>query len=445
MLIASLVRKDLKRVSSDRRALVVNLALPLLLTAIMGLSFGAGFGGGSGGLSAIPIAMVASDLPGLLKENLAEVLQESGFFTVTWTDSTTADAMVRAGDVAAAVVLPEDLLPALADDRDVAVQVWKDPGSPLKAGIVQEILSRMFVRYQAGDAAYTALWPEDQAPVAGDPEFTASEFFEGDFNDVWQRLRGAQEDQDPQGVGEKLLNVIDHQVALSNALATEQITLTVNDKAPLGQAEKPEDVNLFDYFLPSFSVFFLMFAVAAGGRDVHRERERLTLQRQLLSPMSGVQFIVGKWIAAALQGALQLGVLFAAGALLFRVNLGPDPYSLFLTVLLTSTAAAGVFIFLALVSPSEKVMDNLSTVVILISAMVGGNFMPIESMPAWVHGVGRFVFNYWANLSFSDIVVKNHSLSDALVPTLVLASITLTFFVLNLLLFAVRARRGGLT
>jgi ABC-2 type transport system permease protein len=326
----------------------------------------------------------------------------------------------------------------------VAVQIWKDPGSPLKAGIVQEILSRMFIRYQAGDAANDALWPEDQVSAAGESEFQAEEFFSGDFNAVWQRLRNAENDPVLQEAGTKFLTVVDHQVALSNALSTEQITLTVNDKAPLGDGDKPDEINLFDYFLPSFAVFFLMFAVAAGARDVHRERERLTLQRQLLSPMTGVQFIVAKWITAALQGALQLCVLFAAGALLFRVNLGPDPYSLLLTVLLTSTAAAGVFIFLALISPSEKVMDNLSTVVILISAMVGGNFMPIESMPAWVHGIGRFVFNYWANLSFSDIVVKNNGVSDALVSTLVLASITLTLFVVNVLLFAVRARRGGL-
>jgi ABC-2 type transport system permease protein len=184
--------------------------------------------------------------------------------------------------------------------------------------------------------------------------------------------------------------------------------------------------------------------VAAGARDIHREREQLTLQRQLLSPMTGTQFIIAKWLSTALQGALQLGVLFMVGAMLFQVNLGPDSYSLALTILLTSTAAASVFILLALLSPTEKVMDNLSTVVILVSAMVGGNFMPVDSMPVWLKSIGHYVFNYWANLSFSEVVVKNHGLSDALLPTLVLASITVTLFVVNVVIFSVRARRGGL-
>lgn len=441
MVIPSLVRKDLKRFYGDRKALVVNLALPLLLTAIMGLSFGGGLGGKSG-LSAIPIAMVASDLPTVLKEQLSDALQQTDFFTVTWTDSLAADGMVRAGDVAAAVVLPADMLPQILDDREVTVAVWKDPGSPLKAGIVTEILNRMFMRYQAGAAAYDALWPEDRARA--DDDLQVEDLLQGNFNDVWQRFRKGQDDPRLQEAGEKFLTVMDHQVALSEALSSEQVALKVNDKAPAGQAEAAEEVNLFNYFLPGFAVFFVMFAVAAGARDIHRERERLTLQRQLLSPLTGLQFIVGKWLGITLQGVLQLGVLFAAGALLFRVNLGPDPFSLPLIILLTSTAAVGVFLLLALVSPSEKVMDNLSTVVILVSAMIGGNFMPIDAMPAWVHAVGRFVFNYWANRGFNDVLVKNQGLNEGVLPFLILASITVTLFVVNLLVFSLRARRGGL-
>ncbi len=89
-------------------------------------------------------------------------------------------------------------------------------------------------------------------------------------------------------------------------------------------------------------------------------------------------------------------------------------------------------------------MDNLSTVVILISAMIGGNFMPLDAMPAWVHGVGRFVFNYWANRGFADIVVANQGLTEAVLPILILASLTVTLFAINLVVFSLRARRGGL-
>ena len=57
-----------------------------------------------------------------------------------------------------------------------------------------------------------------------------------------------------------------------------------------------------------------------------------------------------------------------------------------------STAAASVFLFLGLISPTEKFMDNLTTVVILVTAMLGGNMIPLDSMPAWMARFGQFGF-----------------------------------------------------
>ena len=47
MRIFTVAGKDLRRFQSDRRALIVSLALPLVLTFIMGLSFGGGMFGSS--------------------------------------------------------------------------------------------------------------------------------------------------------------------------------------------------------------------------------------------------------------------------------------------------------------------------------------------------------------------------------------------------------------
>jgi len=193
VVIISLVRKDIKRIFNDRKALVVNLALPLILTAIMGFSFG-GMSSGSGGLSTIEVAMVAEDLPTEIKSRLEQALAESDMFSITWADSSTADELVRSGAKVAAIVLPPDMLTDLLSEEEVTVQVWQDPGSPLKAGIVAEILNRMVVQYQAGDAAYLALWPEDREETEDENTTNEelAELFEGDFNTMWQRLRKAE-------------------------------------------------------------------------------------------------------------------------------------------------------------------------------------------------------------------------------------------------------------
>ena len=432
--------RDLRRMAADRRALLINLALPLVLTSIMGLSFGGGLFGRRS-ISAIPVALVAGDLPTAVRDRLLAGLQESGFFAPVWADSSEADALVRSGDVAAAIVLPPDALRNLFAADSLVVQVWKDPASDIKAGIVEEIVRRGVVRAQAGEAAYRALWPEDYDVATADSTALAG-VFDGGLDEIWSRLRdpGA---ADARGRAVEILaRRVDHQVALSRALGSVGAGMVVQDKLPVAEGDGRQS-SLFDYFLPSFAVFFLMFAVAGGARDLHRERKQRTLQRQLLGPGAPWPVVVGKWLASVVQGVVMLTVLLVAGALLFRVNLGPDPWTLPVVVVLTCTAAAGFFLFLALLVRSEKVLDNLTTAVILISAMLGGNFMPIDNMPAWTRAAGQFVFNYWANLSFNRVIADDQGLGAVAGPLTVLGLASVVLLVAIVFLFNARVRRGG--
>ena len=444
MRIVTLTGKDLLRYLADRRALIVSVALPLVLTFIMGLSFGGGLFGKSG-ISAIKIVMVAEDLPDLLRDRFTQGLEESGFFSVVWSDSSTADQLVREGQVVAAVLLPDEVMQRFLKFEEVPIQVWKDPGSSLKAGIVEEVLVRGLQSYQAGEAAYLGLWPEDNA--AADDSTTVDFFknyFEGDFSALWRKWRTTDTDQNWIDLRDRFARIMDRQVALAAALDNPGVQLEIKDKVSQQDAEETGDINFFNYFLPTFAVFFLMFGVAASTRDIHRERKQGTLQRQLLSPMGAWEFILGKWLSATVQGSVQLLALFLAGALLFQVNLGPDPWSLPVAVLLTCTAASGFFLFLNLLCRDEKMADNLTTIVVLVSAMLGGNMVPVDSLPGWIRGLGQFFFNYWANLSFSHVLVSNGSLFDKPLPVIVLSSATLVLLGLTVIALLVRQRRGGL-
>lgn len=432
--------RDLRRMASDRRALVINLALPLVLTSVMGLSFGGGIFGKKG-ISAIPVALVGGNLPDALRDRLLAGLQESGFFAPVWADSTEADALVRSGDVAAAIVLPGDIVKKFFQSDSLSVSVWKDPSSDVKAGIVEAIVSRGVLRVQAGEAAYRALWPADYRASTEDSSAVA-DLFDGGLDEIWRNLREPGVLDSRRRATEFLARQVDHQVALSRALSTPQVGLTVADRMPAA-GDDGREASLFDYFLPSFAVFFLMFAVAAGARDLHRERARRTLQRQLLGPGAPWPVVVGKWAASVVQGVIMLTVLLSAGALLFRVNLGPDPWTLPIVVVLTCTAASGFFLLLALLVRNEKVLDNLMTAVILVSGMLGGNFMPADNMPEWTRTAGQFFFNYWANLSFARVIGDNGSLAAVATPLIVLAAASTALLVAIVILFQARVRRGG--
>jgi len=443
VVLLALVRKDLQRAAADRRAVIVNLLLPLLLSFVMGLSFGGGFFG-RGGPTRVPLVLVGEGVPQVLRDRVADALGQGDFFAATWADSAEADRRVREGDAVAAVVLPRDAAKRFFSGDSLQVALWQDPGSPVTSAIVEQILDRLLARYQAGEAAYLALWPEDGFEAArGDGDRQAwRDLFDGGLSEAWRRWRSPGGDPELRRAAEQLARTFDHNAALGRAMSEPTVVLADHDKAAAAAAGPK--ANLYDTILPGFAVFFLMFAAAAAGRDLHRERDRGTLQRQLLSPVGAGTFVAAKWLSATLQGVLQLAALLMAGGLLFGMNLGPDGWSLPALVVLGSAAAAAFFLLIGVLTPTEKIMDNLSTVVVLVSAMLGGNMIPSDALPAWVRLAGRVTFNSWLNEGLADVISRDRSLAAAPLPAAVLAGVAAAALVAAVLVFGARRRRGGL-
>ncbi len=68
--------------------------------------------------------------------------------------------------------------------------------------------------------------------------------------------------------------------------------------------------------------------------------------------------------------------------------------------------------------------------------------MPLDSLPPWVHTFGRFGFNYWANVSFGDIMARNQSATENTLPLLVLLLMTLGLLVINIVIVRLKTRKG---
>ncbi len=435
--LGALVRKDLLRQVRDPRGLLIYVAAPLLLTLIMGLSFGGGVFGGQG-ISAIPLAIAGGELPGGLQDQLTQALRETGLFQVSWTDSATAATQVREGDVQAALILPDRLLDRFFSAEPVTIQLWKDPNSRVKAGIVESILAGAVRQWQAGEAAYLALWPEsleeDLGPLAG----PWADLTSGEPRRMLQALR-----EDDGSLRRDLLDRVERGMGFQEALREPVVELTLRDRQDWEAAAGTRSSrNLYDYFLPSFAVFFMMWSAAAIARDLHREREARTLARLLTGPVHLATVVLSKWTTALVIGSAQLLILLTCGGLLFGVRVLEAPAAILLVTVATGAAAASVYLVLALLVRTEKAMDVLTTVFTLVSGMLGGNFFPVDLMPPAFHYAGLATFNYWANRAFSDLITHGRGLL-AVIPELVaLASIATVGVVVATLVFGLRQRQG---
>ncbi|HOX26289.1 MAG TPA: ABC transporter permease [Candidatus Krumholzibacteria bacterium] len=435
--LGALVRKDLLRQLKDAKGFAIYMCVPLLLTFIMGISFGGGVFGESG-ISAVPLVICGGDLPSVLEDRLAQGLQESGFFQVTWADTAEAARLVSRGDASAALVLPDGLLRDFFSGRAVEVQLWKDPNSAVKAGIVESILAGVMRQYQAGEAAYRALWPEDAFPEAAGEDDAVDALFGGEPDRL---LRSLREDAT---FGREFLDRLERGAVFARTLETPSISLELHDRQDweAAQGDARQSRNLHDYFLPAFAVFFMMFSAAAMARELHRERETRTLARLLTGPVTVGTVALGKWLTAVIMCSLQLLVLLACGGLLFQLRVGSAPVALLFVSVAAAAAAASVYLALGLVVRTEKAMDALTTVFTLTCGMLGGNFFPVEFMPPALHYAGLVTFNYWANRAFSDLITRGEGLASVTPAIVVLWTIAVVGLVLAIAIFTVRQRKG---
>lgn len=432
-----LITKDLRRWWSDRNAVVVTLLLPLALTAVLGVSFG-GFGGGGPQIEAIPLDVVG-DPPALLRDALDDALAEAGLFVVTWTDSAAARKRVTAGDARAALLVPPDALERFLDGREVVFTLWKDPGSVFQAQVVEEILKRMVLMIRAGEAAYYGAWPGDWYAAGRDDPF--AELFAGDSSlEVWRRI--SEGGPQAEAAWERLKVIIDHQTALQDAFAAPLVDLHV--EAREGDASDPRQAaasrNMFDWILPGMGIFFLMFAAVNAAADIHRERAGGTLRRLLAAPLGPADVLVSKWAYAMLNGLLQLLVLLAAGRVLFKMNLGPDPWSLPVVAAASAAMLGSLYLPLALLTRNEKQMGSLGTGLTLVLGMVGGSFVPIDNLPGALRVLGEAAPNAWAVRAITEVVARNQGLDVVLPLILRLLGAAAALLLLSL---AIHRRRGG--
>ncbi len=159
-----------------------------------------------------------------------------------------------------------------------------------------------------------------------------------------------------------------------------------------------------------------------GTRVVHERT--IGWQRQLrLTPLSGGGFLAGK-VAVGMAVALPTALVVPLVAVLLEgVQLTATGW--FHAVVLVWLGSLP-FAILGLLIGQLATKDNVQNFVIvgmLLLAMLGGLFMPLDTLPPWWTTVAQFVPSYWlAELGRAGVLPTGQGV---LVPALVLAAWTL--------------------
>jgi len=404
MKIVSIIRKDLKMMLSDKKALAIILLMPIILMVILSFAL-KGIFMDDWEMSKVNIAVVkqydaAADLKrfedslhnGLLAQGMGQGAAEELASTSDDTDpeniffneflgssevsdiisyrietEENAKALLNNGEISAIVILPEKYLYNMKINlltpfrNEVAIGVITNPDASIAGLIVQSIMQAYSDSMSSVIIGKNVIIEAAMANNIGDNSF--------------------------KGMETVMTGIMD---------ALEAVQVEVNDVTLEGR--KP--ISSSDYYAAAMLTMFILFAAGHGGRMLLEEKENSTYQRMMVAGTSRQGILAGKFFVIFIIALLQITIMTAFSYLVLKVEWGN-----FLSVAVIGIAAAfavsgvGATVAAATYRAGNYKMANIfETGIIQTMALLGGSFFPIDILPA--------VFQKLSFLSLNGIALK---------------------------------------
>ena len=202
-----------------------------------------------------------------------------------------------------------------------------------------------------------------------------------------------------------------------------------------------EEFDASTFGMAGFAVLFAFLGAQMTAQSIFEEKRLGTFRRLQASPLSKAQVLLGKMAPNFVLALVQVAVIFAVSvALLPAINLGApslgnDPLGLVVVTVMVALCSTGLGVLLASLARTESQVGGITSVVLWLSGMVGGAFIPAFLLGDFLNTVGKVVPHYWALQAYTNLMVRGQGLVDVLPQVGILAGFTVLFFAVGLLKF----------
>jgi ABC-2 type transport system permease protein len=167
--------------------------------------------------------------------------------------------------------------------------------------------------------------------------------------------------------------------------------------------------------------FWVFFVGQVPLQEVLQEKESRTLQRILAGPVTLNQFLLSKMIRGfGLCTIIQI-LLLLLSSILFGINWG-NPLKLVLVIGIGALALTGVLAFIQSLGRTREQANAISSIALIVFALVGGSMFPFENLPGFLQALGKFSPNRWAILAIQG-VARGKPWIELLQPLVILSAI----------------------
>ncbi|NLE74985.1 MAG: ABC transporter permease [Actinobacteria bacterium] len=420
--IIAIALKDVTSTYRNVTALVMMLAAPLALAALLGLAFG----GNDSGYS-VPITRVAfvnqdegrdsTRGPIALGTLLCDILHSpdlKNLLAITvFTSPADARASVDKGKAAVAVVIPPDFTASITSPDPSATSsiiLYADPTQTLGPAIVRGITQEVADAFNGSRAVSAVMLhlAADAGPPPGQ---------NGPNSNV------TTEDM------EKIIL----QTTSAYIQATQEEGFSGTTARGPQVDHQAKDPGIEGLVLSGMMVFFMFIGGANIARSIIDEDAQGTLPRLFTTPTRRSVILGGKMVSVFLTVLTQAIILLLAGGLLFGIDWG-GVVPVALLTLNTALVSAGLAVFLVSLMKTPAQAGAITSGVFVTLALLGGNFVGSMPIGGLFSTIRRLTPNGWL-LEGWDKVLRGAEAHDILLQLSVAMAFAAVTFVAGSLIF----------
>ncbi|WP_374583013.1 ABC transporter permease [Pseudoduganella sp.] len=380
--IFAMIRKDLVLYLNDKRALMLNLLMPIVLAAFFGSLFG-GAGGGSN--SKLEIGLVQQD-SSIIGRKIGAALKADTALQVSELSLQEAQEKVRAGKLMVAVVIPAGFGDAAGQSlfqpgSKPQLPLYYDPSQTTVLAMVKGLLTQHVMQGVTGEVMGASGGRFTDASLKQLDEVPAS----ADKDALLGLLGGLKKYQEHEA------SKVDSERTVASGGGNLTVPFTTRDEA-LSSGPK---YNAYSHAFAGMGVQFILFMGIDVGIGILLARRMGIWNRLLAAPITMTQVLLSRALSGALIAAALLVAIFACAMLIFKVEItNVAGFALVAVAFSLMTAAFGLLI--AAFGKTPEAARGLATFATLILVMLGGAWVPTFVFPAWMQRATLIVPTRWA-------------------------------------------------
>jgi ABC-2 type transport system permease protein len=413
----ALVRKDLILYFSNRRALMVTLAAPILIAAF----FGAVLGGPPKKPAKVPVAMVDQDASALSKEIIADVKKDSAF-DLQEVDDATATELVRKGKVRAAAVIPKgfgEAAPRALFRPDVTkpeILVRYDPSQATALALVKGLLTE-HVMSAVGKAAFDTTSANNMVSNARDEVAKSTNLAADERRDLLT-LFDSIEKVNTRTAKEKTAGGSSRGGGFTVPFTTREAEVTGN---------LDRKYNGYAHSFAGMGVQFILFMGIEIGVGLLLMRRMGLWKRLRAAPLSRSMLLGSRVVSGALTAAILVAGIYAAGIAIFGVRIDGSIAGFVLVAACFAILTSTFGLLIAALGKTPEATRGLAILVTLLLVMLGGAWVPTFIFPEWLQQVTVFVPTRWAIDGLEAMTWRGQGFEAAWPPALAMLACSAVF------------------